>query len=63
MKITLDIPHTVVAAGLTIMRDEGTHFTLGAYNIGPDEIRDGAIIKLPRDEAKEPPNSDLPQGC
>lgn len=49
MKITLDIPGRVVAAGLTIMRDEDTHFTLGAYNIGPDEIRDGAIIKLPRE--------------
>lgn len=63
MKITLDIPNTVVAAVLTILRDESTHFTLGAYNIGPDEIRDGAIIILPRDEAKESPNSDLPRGC
>lgn len=63
MKITLDIPNTVVAAGLTILRGESTHFTLGAYNIGPDEIRDGAIIILPRDEAKESPNSDLPRGC
>lgn len=63
MKITLDIPNTVVAAVLTILRDESTHFILGTYNIGPDEIRDGAIIILPRDEAKESPNSDLPRGC
>lgn len=49
MKITLDIPHTAVAATLSIMCDESTHFTLGAYNIGPDEIHDGAIIKLPRE--------------
>lgn len=63
MKITLDIPNTVVAAVVAIWCDESTHFTLGAYNIGPDEIRDGAIIILPRDKAKESPNSDLPRGC
>lgn len=62
MRITLDIPGTVVAVGLTIMCDESTHFTLGAYNIGPDEIREGAIINIPRDSAEESPDSDL-QGC
>lgn len=49
MKITLDIPNNAMAAALAIMCDESTHFTLGAYNIGSSEIRDGAIIKLPRE--------------
>lgn len=49
MKITLDVPSTVMAATLTIIYGESTYFTLGAYNISPDEIRDGAIIKLPRE--------------
>lgn len=62
MKITLDVPSTVMAATLTIICGESTYFTIGAYNISPDEIRDGAIINIPGDRAEESPDSDH-QGC
>ena len=63
MKITLDIPNNAMAAAVSLLCNEPVFFSLKAYTLSPEEMRDGATITLPMSEAKDPPNRDLPQGC
>jgi hypothetical protein len=50
MKITLDIPDGIVCAFFNGVKHEGYSMSLVSYQLGSDDLVDGNVVKLPRED-------------
>ncbi len=53
MKITLDIPDTIICGFLNGVCCEGGGFSLVSFQLGSDDLKDGNTVKLPREECNQ----------
>lgn len=53
MKITLDIPNNTMCAFLNCIEYTSEGLSMRSYSLDGDDMRDGNIIKLPRNQGEE----------
>ena len=52
MKITLDIPESVIAGFFNVVEVADYSMQLVSYQLDSDDLKDGNCVKLPREEGE-----------
>ena len=48
MKVTIDIPDTIIYGFLNVVCCEVSGYSLVSFQLGSDDLKDGNTVKLPR---------------